>query len=120
MKIIELRRSKGLPVPIPEAVVLDPWRFDLWEAFWLINRSRQYNGMSGSPMPVSLEAIKTYVDLCGTTDLDALIEVVLQMDNVYLDHYHQKAEDAREEAENASTNRTNGVVNGRHIRRNRS
>jgi len=112
MELIEKRRAKGLPVPVPVRPELPSWLVEFWQAFWLINRPRQYAGMSGTPMPLTLEGIKTYTEIYGTTNIDEFVELIFSMDNTYLEHQHKRLEKEQQTPEK----RESRIVNGRHNR----
>lgn len=61
---------------------LHDWMKEYLYAFRKLNRTRQ-QGMG--PSPISLTEIKAYLDLYGSSDQEAFIEYILQMDAAYLD-----------------------------------
>lgn len=97
LKILEQRRAKGLKVSIlDDRPMLLDWLFDYWRAFWYINRSRSYVGMSGTPLPLSLADIKVYIDLFGIPNKEDYIDMIFAMDSVYLEVHHDKLQKAEE------------------------
>jgi hypothetical protein len=54
----------------------------VWEWFWKLNRGRTY-GFS-SPNPLSWESIKGWSDLTGTQIRPIEVEILFEIDSVYL------------------------------------
>lgn len=82
------------------------------DVFWTLNRSRPYNAMSGTPLPISLVEVKAWLELFPVSDIREFIERILILDSEYIDFYHKKAE-AEEAKEKDKASRKKGNVRGR-------
>lgn len=59
----------------------------LWDAFWILSRSRNY-GMSVGPIP--LTEIESYVHLMEVTQVEYLLRAVDSLDRIFLEHHSAK------------------------------
>jgi len=71
----------------------DPLYPDLtgvWEAFWILNRGRLFDGASGSPMPLPLSEIEAFIRLFPQNDVKTFVGRIYMMDSAYLEAIHDK------------------------------
>lgn len=82
------------------------------DVFWMLNRTRPYNTMSGMPLPISLVEVKAWLELFPVSDIKEFIERIFVLDSEYIDFYHKKAE-AEEAKEKDKASKKNRSVRGR-------
>lgn len=65
----------------------------IWQWFWQLHSTRQ-SGMNG-PLPLSYQEIKAWLELTGQAIYSSEIQIIRQLDNVYLNFSHKKAREKR-------------------------
>ena len=89
--MLRMRKEKGQPTPaLDNEPKLWPWLEDIWEAFWVLSRSRHWIslGMAGSmPGPIPFEAIYFYAERCKISseeDFHRFVYLLGSLDEDYL------------------------------------
>lgn len=100
MKALEARQARtGRPIPaLQRRPKLQQCDKRFLTAFTVLGKARQF-GMS-APQALALSEIKAYLEISGVDHArwPRYVDVLQQMDAVYLEHAAQKADEARKAA----------------------
>jgi|GEM_PF-5771386 hypothetical protein len=89
-----------------ERPLLYPDLKPIWEAFEWLSMKRNFEPMSGIPLPISDFEIMTYLDLFGYTDPEErqeVAELVTAMDLAYRAHVAEEKEEKEKAGKNGNS-----------------